>query len=244
MPAAPGAVTGHHDVDRGVEDGLDLQPVERAGPPAGQVRRELVTALARQGRDPFPPRPVGDHDEVPRLGEAHGRRLVRRREHPAEHVGGYRVGAEAAADVPALRDDPVHGLALLRREAGIAHHAACGLGVVVRVVVRMLGLADAALEAGHRDPVHAHIAVHPDVSGQRLVVPLVHQGGNLVAVTEYIGAPDVQFGVRGGELGGLVCHPVGQHAGEQEVPGHHDLPCAEQAAPLQGRGARWAWPAR
>src|SRR5271166_704618 len=70
-----------------------------------------------------------------------------------------------------------------------------GVGVVVRVVMRMLGLADAALEARHRDPVHAHIAVHPDVSGQRLAVPLVHQGGDLVAVTEYVGAPDVQFGV-------------------------------------------------
>jgi hypothetical protein len=43
-----------------------------------------------------------------------------------------------------------------------------GVGVVMRVVVRMLvwslGLADAMLETRHRDPVHAHIAIHPDIS--------------------------------------------------------------------------------
>jgi hypothetical protein len=39
-----------------------------------------------------------------------------------------------------------------------------GVGVVVRVVVGMLRLADAVLEPRHRDPVDAHIAVHPDVS--------------------------------------------------------------------------------
>src|SRR6204780_2106041 len=58
------------------------------------------------------------------------------------------------------------------------------VGMIVRVVVRVLGLADVMLEARHRDPVHAHIAVHPDVSGQRLVVALVDQGGDLVAVAE------------------------------------------------------------
>ena len=42
--------------------------------------------------------------------------------------------------------------------------------------------------------------------------------------------------MRGGVGGGLFGHPVRQHAGEQEVPGHHDLPRAQQAAPLQALG--------
>ena len=45
--------------------------------------------------------------------------------------------------------------------------------------------------------------------------------------------------MRGGVGGGLFGHPVRQHAGEQEVPGHHDPPrgaSTEQAAPLQALG--------
>jgi hypothetical protein len=42
------------------------------------------------------------------------------------------------------------------------------MSVVMRMLVRMLvwslGLADAMLEPRHRDPVHAHIAIHPDIS--------------------------------------------------------------------------------
>jgi hypothetical protein len=105
------------------------------------------------------------------------------------------------------------------------------MAVVIGVVVWSRGRADAMLEARHRDPVHAHVAVHPDVSGQRLVIPLVDQRGDLVAVAEHVGAPDVEVGVRGGVAGGLLRHPVRQHAGEQEVPGHHDLPGPGQASP-------------
>jgi hypothetical protein len=66
--------------------------------------------------------------------------------------------------------------------------------MVVGVVVRVLGLADAVLEPGHRDPVHAHVAVHPDVPGQRLAVPLPDQRGDLVTVAEYVGARYVELG--------------------------------------------------
>jgi hypothetical protein len=92
------------------------------------------------------------------------------------------------------------------------------------------------LEPGHRDPVHAHVAVHPDIPGQRLAVPLPDQRGDLVAVAQYVGARDIELRVRGGIGGGLFGHPVRQHAREQEVPGHHDPPGAQQAAPLQALG--------
>jgi len=36
--------------------------------------------------------------------------------------------------------------------------------VIAGVIVGMLGLADAMLEPRHRDPVYAHVAVHPDIS--------------------------------------------------------------------------------
>ena len=120
VPSAAGAIAGDHDVDRGVQDRGDLQPVERAGPRAGQAGGELVAVPARQGGDLLPPGPVGDHDEVPGLGETHRRCLVGGREQPAEHVGGHRVGPEAPPDVPALRDHPVHGLPLLVRVAVLA----------------------------------------------------------------------------------------------------------------------------
>src|SRR6201985_2274718 len=80
--------------------------------------------------------------------------------------------------------------------------------VVVGVVVGMLGLADTVLEPGHRDPVHAHVAVHPDVPGQRLAVPLPDQRGDLVAVAQYVGARDIELRVRGGVGGGRFGHPV------------------------------------
>jgi hypothetical protein len=38
------------------------------------------------------------------------------------------------------------------------------MGVVMGVIVGMLGFADAMLEPRHRDPVDAHVTVHPDVS--------------------------------------------------------------------------------
>jgi hypothetical protein len=38
------------------------------------------------------------------------------------------------------------------------------MGVVMGMIVEMLGLTDAMLEPRHRDPVHAHVAVHPDIS--------------------------------------------------------------------------------
>src|ERR1700749_5028756 len=76
--------------------------------------------------------------------------------------------------------------------------------MIVRVVMRVLRSADAVLEPGHRDPVHAHVAVHPDVPGQRLVVPLVDQRGDLVAVAEHVGDCDVELRMRGGVGGGLV----------------------------------------
>src|SRR6201987_270809 len=108
-----------------------------------------------------------------------------------------------------------------------------GRGRVMGVVMGKLRRPDAVLEPGHRDPVHAHVAVHPDVPGQRLVVPLVDQRGDLVAVAEHVGDRDVELRMRGGVGGGLFGHPVRQHAGEQEVPGHHDPLCAGQAGPRQ-----------
>src|SRR6185437_1160573 len=39
--------------------------------------------------------------------------LVRRGQHPAEHLGGHRLRPEPPADIPALRDHPVDGVPLL-----------------------------------------------------------------------------------------------------------------------------------
>src|SRR5579875_3947182 len=95
-----------------------------------------------------------------------------------------------------------------------------GVGVVVRVVVRVLRRADAVLEAGHGPKVHAGVAVHPDVAGERLAVPLGHQPGDLVAVAEHAGAADVQAGMAGRVPGRLLGDPVREDPGEQEVAGH------------------------
>src|SRR5690349_12720667 len=64
---------------------------------------------------------------------------------------------------------------------------------VVGVVMRALGQADAVLEAGQRDPVDAGVAVHPDVTGQCLLVPLDHQLGQPVAVADHLAASDVEL---------------------------------------------------
>jgi hypothetical protein len=57
VPAAAGPVAADRDVDRRVQDGLDLQPVERAGPGAGQVRGERVPVPSGQRRDSAPAGP-------------------------------------------------------------------------------------------------------------------------------------------------------------------------------------------
>ena len=73
------------------------------------------------------------------------------------------------------------------------------------MVVRPLRDPDPVLEAGQRGTVHAHVAVHPDVAGQRLAVALRDEFGDLVAVAEHVAAAHVQFVLRravSGCLGG------------------------------------------
>ena len=47
------------------------------------------------------------------------------------------------------------------------------------MVVRVLLGADPILEAGHRDPVEAGVAIHPDVAEARFIRPLDDQIGQL-----------------------------------------------------------------
>ena len=68
------------------------------------------------------------------------------------------------------------------------------------------------------------IRMSPDSAS---LVALADQRGELVAVAEHVGDRDVQSGMRRGVPRGLLGHPVRQHAGEQEVPGHHDPPGAQ-----------------
>src|SRR5713101_6299825 len=108
--------------------------------------------------------------------------------------------------------------------------------VVVRMRVRSLGRANPVLEARQRRPVRADVAIHPDVPRQRLVIALSDQAGQFIGVAEYVRAAHVDARMRGAVRTGLVSYPVRQDAGEQEVPGHDDLPGPEQPAALQPGG--------
>src|SRR5260370_35504833 len=101
------------------------------------------------------------------------------------------------------------------------------------MVVRPLRRGDPVLEARSLGTVYTHVAVHPDVTRQRLAVPLRHEPGDLVAVAEDAGAAYVEFVgcvAVGARLGR---DPVWQHAGKEEVAGHHDAPGPEPAAAIQ-----------
>ncbi len=112
VAAAAGRVGGHDDVDRGVEDRLDLQFLELLRPALGQRLGVGVTLALGQ----FVHRAAGlrraDDDEVPRLRVADARRGVRRLQHPEQDLVRNRVAAEAVADVPAFAHDPQHRFAL------------------------------------------------------------------------------------------------------------------------------------
>ncbi len=84
-----------------------------------------------------------------------------------------------------------------------------GVGWVVGVVVRCLRGTDAGLVTGQRDAVHAGVAVHPDVAGERLAIALLDEGSELVAVAEHVGHADVDVRVRGGVLPCLGEDPRG-----------------------------------
>jgi hypothetical protein len=107
------------------------------------------------------------------------------------------------------------------------------VGRVVGMVVGTLRRSDALLEARHRDAVHAGVAVHPDVAGDRLEVALDDEGGELVAVAQDTRDPDVDVGVLGGVRRGLRDDAVGQDTREEEVRRHDDPPGSEQPCPLQ-----------
>src|ERR1700749_3958925 len=122
----------------------------------------------------------------------------------------HRSGRSRAAAIASASGGTIAASTSASGSTGSSSAMSVGVGMgdivymIVRVVMRVLRSADAVLEPGHRDPVHAHVAVHPDVPGQRLVVPLVDQRGDLVAVAEHVGDCDVELRMRGGVGGGLV----------------------------------------
>ena len=164
VPAAAGRIGGDHDVDGGVEDGLDLQFLE------------LLRAALRQGLGVGVALTLGhlvhgtagvlgaDDHEVPGLGVSDARRRVGRLEDAEQHVVRDRVGAEAVADVAALAHQPVHGLALVVGEPGCGRAGGCLLGGVGPGRVRLwargrlvpfgglgVGYADGTVLADRRD---------------------------------------------------------------------------------------------
>ena len=152
LPAASG-VAGDDDVDRGIENGLDLELVKGALPYGGQRGRVAVPVAPGQGGDALALSPFGDQDEVPRLGEADRGRLVGGGEHAAEHLVRHRVRQEAPPDVAALTDHPVDGSTLV---PGIR----LGPDVIIGI-------------PGHRDPPGKPLASAMGRNGRYLDVPLV-----------------------------------------------------------------------
>ena len=104
--------------------------------------------------------------------------------------------------------------------------------------MRRLRGTDAGLVTGKRDAVHAGVAVHPDVAGERLAIALLDEGGQLVAVADHVGHADVDIGVGRGVLRCLGDDPGGQDAGEEEVRRDDNAAGAEQLRAPQRGGDR------
>jgi hypothetical protein len=133
VPAAAGRIAGHDDVDRGLEDRLDLERGEGLRARLGQrggVRAALTDRQVVHGPAALL---VAQHQEVPGLGEADRGRGVRGLEDPGEDLGGQLVGQEVVADVAPLVDDAVDGLerllAVTRRAAVVSGGGGCGCGL-------------------------------------------------------------------------------------------------------------------
>ncbi len=106
-PAAPGWVAGHRDIDGSVEYRFDFQIAESIAPGSRQRRGERLFLGIRERVYTLANMPVPQHDEVPRRGQSHARRLVRCRQDPGQHLVADRVGQESVAHITPGRDHPV-----------------------------------------------------------------------------------------------------------------------------------------
>ena len=126
---------------------------------------------------------------------------------------------------------------IVRVRTAVVVCVAVRVGRVVRVVVRMLLLADTRLEAGQRDAVDAGVAVHPDGRGTtpiRLGVPLEHEVGELVAVPDDLGDDSgKRIRVPTQPLSHLCVDTGRQDAGEEEERQHDYAPSAERTEPVK-----------
>jgi hypothetical protein len=84
VPATAGGVAGDGDVQRRVEDRLDLDVAERGGPRRRQRRGVGLPGRGDVGVHPLPDGAVAQHEEVPRLGEPDRRCRVRGLQHAVQ----------------------------------------------------------------------------------------------------------------------------------------------------------------
>src|SRR5215217_3862665 len=115
--------------------------------------------------------------------------------------------------------------------------------VAVLVLPRLVGVvvgrrcgAYLLLEAGQRDPVDAHVAVHADVPLDCFGITFDHKVSHAPVRPEVSGVADIHFTVGPGERFGLLADALFEDASEEEVGEDHDAPYAEFVAAIQGRG--------
>ena len=101
------------------------------------------------------------------------------------------------------------------------------------MMVRDLRRAHRRLVADQPLAVFAEQAVHVDVAGADAFDPLDERVEDQRMVAEVAGLQEQDLGVAGRDRLGLLVDPPHQHAGEQEIREHHDLPEAEPARALE-----------
>ncbi len=101
------------------------------------------------------------------------------------------------------------------------------------VVVPFLRRAHGRLEADDLGAILAEQAVHVDVAGLDALDPVDERVEHQRMVAQIVRLQELDLGVSGRDLVGLLVDPPHQHAGEQEVGEHHDPLEAEPHRPLQ-----------
>ena len=120
MRAAALAAAGHTEIDRRFLDPFELQAsIEgRAGPCISRGRLGI-----RLGEKPFHSalrRALTDDNKIPRLHEADRAGLMRRGQHPRQHILRYRRGQKVPPNIPSLENRPIDGRPLRTGKHAVA----------------------------------------------------------------------------------------------------------------------------